>query len=70
MPAKAGDGALEGRGACWRGWGQRHMALRAIEKAPVLVDECRGDTASDQRNKALRFPSGATGHRVCIESEQ
>ncbi|MDE0199544.1 MAG: hypothetical protein OXK78_15180 [Caldilineaceae bacterium] len=45
------------------------MDLRAIEKAPVLVDECRGDIA-DQRNRALQLPSCAAGNRVCIESEQ
>ena len=45
------------------------MDLRAIEKAPGLVDEYRGD-AADQRNIALRVPSGAAGRRVCIESEQ
>ena len=45
------------------------MNLGAIEESLGLVNECRGD-AADQRNKALRVPSGAAGRRVCIESEQ
>ena len=47
-----------GRGVCRSGLGQRYLDLCAIEKAPDLIDECRGD-AANQRNKALRFPSGA-----------
>lgn len=45
------------------------MDLRVIEKAAGLVDEHWVDIAR-RRNKALRFPSGAAGNKVRIESEQ